>query len=100
MEAAHRTALAKGEVGIVEKKPAPTLNEFAENRFLPFVRSTFAAKIKTQKYYEYGVKSLLRFEKLAGARLDTITTETIAAYVATRKDRGIEISSINRELQV
>jgi len=30
MEAAHRTSLAKGEVGIREKKQAPTLSEFAE----------------------------------------------------------------------
>jgi integrase len=99
MEAAHRTALAKGEVGIREKKPVPTLKEFAERDFLPFVRSTFTAKPKTLKYYEYGVKSLLSFEALAVARLDAITTETIAAFVAARKDRGVEISSINRELQ-
>jgi hypothetical protein len=84
MEAAHRTALAKGEVGIRDKKPVPTLKDFAENDFLPFVRSTFSAKEKTLKYYEYGVKSLLAFEKLAGARLDAITTETIGAFIALR----------------
>jgi integrase len=99
MEAAHRTALAKGEVGIRDKKPVPTLKDFAEHDFLPFVRATFSAKVKTQKYYEYGVKSLLAFEKLAAARLDSITTETIGAYVAVRKGAGIQISSINRELQ-
>src|SRR5580693_3798035 len=81
MEAAHRTALAKGEVGIRDKKPVPTLKEFAEHDFLPFVRSAFTAKVKTQKYYEYGVKALLSFEKLAAARLDSITTETIGAFV-------------------
>jgi hypothetical protein len=47
MEAAHRTALAKGEVGIRERKTVPTLKDFAEHDFLPFVRSTFAAKLKT-----------------------------------------------------
>jgi len=99
MEAAHRTALAKGEVGIRERKVVPTLKEFAGRDFLPFVASTFSAKIKTQKYYEYGVKSLLSFEKLASARLDSITTETIAAFAAARKSAGLEISSINRELQ-
>ena len=30
MEAAHRTSLAKGEVGIRDKKPDATLKEFAE----------------------------------------------------------------------
>ncbi|HKE21882.1 MAG TPA: hypothetical protein VKB88_05790 [Bryobacteraceae bacterium] len=63
------------------------------------MRSTFSAKEKTLKYYEYGVKSLLASEKLAGARLDAITTETIGAFIATRNDAGEQIGSINRELQ-
>lgn len=99
MEAAHRTALAKGEVGIRDKKPVPTLKDFAEHDFLPFVRSTFTAKVQTMKYYEHGVKCLVSFEKLATARLDSITTETIASFVAARKGAGLEISTINRELQ-
>ncbi len=63
MEAAHRTSLAKGEVGIRDRKPVPTLKDFAEHYFLPFVQSTFTAKVKTQKYYEYGVKALLSFRE-------------------------------------
>jgi hypothetical protein len=35
MESAHRTSLAKGEVGIREKKPSPTLAEFIDKRFEP-----------------------------------------------------------------
>ena len=31
MEAAHRTALAKGERGIVERKPVPTFAEYLAN---------------------------------------------------------------------
>ena len=50
MEAAHKTSLAKGEVGIREKKPVPTLKQFAENDFLPYVDATFAAKPKTKEY--------------------------------------------------
>jgi integrase len=99
MEAAHRTSLAKGEVGIRDKKPVPTLKDFAEDDFLPFVRSTFSAKVQTMKYYEHGVKSLVSFEKLATARLDSVTTETIASFIAARKSVGLEISTINRELQ-
>jgi integrase len=86
-------------VGIRERKPVPTLKEFAEHDFLPFVRSTFTAKVKTQKYYEYGVKALLSFEKLANVRLDSITTEAVGAFVALRKGTNVQISSINRELQ-
>jgi len=40
IEAAYKTSLAKGEVGIREKKPAPTLQQFIEQDFLPFVRTT------------------------------------------------------------
>jgi integrase len=100
MEAAHKTALAKGEVGIRERKPIPTLKDFAGQDFLPYVRSTFAAKVKTKEYYEYGVKSLLRDAKLAGERLDAITSEKVAGYVAKRQDAGLQVASINRELQV
>jgi integrase len=99
MEATHKTSLAKGEVGIRDRKPTPTLREFAENEFLPFIRSTFAAKPKTLKYYAYGVKSLLAFEKIAGSRLTAITGETIGAFIARRRDSGLEVSSVNRELQ-
>jgi integrase len=100
MEAAHRTALAKGEVGIRERKPVPTLKQFAEDDFLPYVRSTFAAKPKTGAYYGYGVKSLLADEKLAGERLDAITSDKVAGYVAKRQEAGLQVASINRELQV
>src|ERR1700749_723335 len=41
MESAHRTSLARGEVGIREKKPSPTLAEFIENRFEPSVKARF-----------------------------------------------------------
>jgi len=99
MEATHKTSLAKGEVGIRDRRPTLTLREFAEGDFLPFARSTFAAKQKTLRYYEYGVKSLLAFDRLADARLDTITGETIGGFIATRRERGLEVSSINRELQ-
>ena len=99
MEAARKTSLAKGEVGIRERKPTPTLRQFAEDDFLPFVRSTFTAKIKTLKYYEYGVKSLLAFAKIADLKLDAITGETIGAFVAKRRGDDLEVSSINRELQ-
>lgn len=86
MEAAHKTALAKGELGIIERPPAPTLKKSAEDSFLPYVASTFSKQPKTKEYYEYGVKCLLGFEKIAAVRLDAITSETIGAYVASRQE--------------
>ena len=106
MEAAHKTSLAKGEVGIRDKKPIPTLRAFAENDFLPFVRSTFRQKPKTLLYYENGVKNLLNAERLANEKLEDITTDKIAEYVATRQSaqgkhgRLLQVATVNRELQV
>jgi integrase len=100
MEAAHRAALAKGEVGIRERKPIPVLRTFAEQDFLPYVRSTFAAKAKTKSYYENGVKNLIAHGTLGAERLDAITSEKVAGYVAKRQEAGLQVASINRELQV
>jgi integrase len=100
MEAAHKTSLAKGEVGLRDRIPIPSLREFAESDFLPFVRSTFAAKIKTKAFYEYGVKSLLGYDKLASEPIDSITSEKLAGYIARRQLAELQVASINRELQV
>ena len=100
MEAARRTGLAKGEVGIRDKEAVPTLAAFINADFLPFVRSTFAAKVKTKAYYENGIKQLGAFEKLANEPLDAITSEKIAGFVARRQADGLQVASINRELQV
>lgn len=41
MEAARKTQLAKGEVGIKDRPPVPTLRQFAENTFLPHIRAYY-----------------------------------------------------------
>jgi integrase len=98
MEAAHRTALAKGEVGIRDKKPVPTLKEFAEDKFLPFVRATKAEKPRTIAFYETTVKNLKSRGALATLRLDRITSEDLGEFVAGRQGAGMKVSTINREL--
>src|SRR5262244_526030 len=72
MEAARRTQILKGEVGIREKKPAMTLRKFAEDCFEPHVHSTFAAKFKTREYYLNSLKNLKAFSELADKPLDEI----------------------------
>jgi hypothetical protein len=47
MEAARRTQILKGEVGIRERKPTMTLRQFANTSFMANVKATFAAKPKT-----------------------------------------------------
>jgi hypothetical protein len=47
MEAARKTQLAKGEVGIRDRKPVPTLAQFLKNSFLPFIAVNKAEEPKT-----------------------------------------------------
>ncbi len=102
LEAAHRTALAKDEVGIEEYKAAPTLREFA-CRFERFIETECASKPQTIKFYKAKLRALLR-GKLASKRLDAIQEEEIQDYVEARRGaitrRGSVLSpaSVNREL--
>jgi hypothetical protein len=98
MEAAHRASLAKGEVGIREKKAAPTLGKFMEEDFLPFVRTTKAGKPNTVRFYDNSVASLTAYSKLSSTPLDQITAEQIAGFVAYRQSGKVQVATINRDL--
>ncbi len=87
-------------MGIREKKPVPTLGEFAQRKFLPWAWTTFAEKPKTWLWYRNGVRRVLDYSALADSSLDSIRGEQVAAYIAHRQARGLLVSSINRELQV
>ena len=99
MEATHKTSLAKGEVGIRERKPGTDASEkFLDDDFLLFVRSTKAAKPNTVRFYENSASNLKRYAKLAAMHLDQITSEHIAGFVAHRQAEEVEISTVNRDL--
>jgi hypothetical protein len=102
MESAHRTSLAKGEVGLRDKKAAPTLSEFIEGRFEPWARSRFQkSSPKTWgAYYRVGLSSIKGYKPLAGLRLDAVTSEIVANFAAHRQAAGMQISSVNSSLQV
>jgi hypothetical protein len=68
MQAAHKTSLAKGEVGLRDKKAIPTLGDFLERNFLPFVQTTKAAKPNTITFYRNSVANLRAYAKLASLR--------------------------------
>ncbi|HEY6291806.1 MAG TPA: site-specific integrase [Terriglobia bacterium] len=102
MEAAYKTALAKGEVGIAELKPTPTFSEFAK-QFRQSVETQCAAKPLTVGFYLSKLARLLEFTPLAQARLNVIDEAMIASYVQHRRavvnnDRPIAPASVNREL--
>lgn len=98
MEAAHRTSLAKGEVGIREKKPVPTLAEFSDSRVDKWVQASYSAA-KTSQWYQFGLKSMKSFKPLASAKLSDIDADLIARFKADRQAKGWEISSINSVLR-
>ncbi|MFN0164990.1 MAG: tyrosine-type recombinase/integrase [Bryobacteraceae bacterium] len=75
IEAAHRTRLAKGEVGLVEKDPAPTLGEF-QARFGEHVRSA-CRKPRTASFFEEKYRRLLTYPWLENARLSDIGGDLI-----------------------
>src|ERR1700751_1491244 len=78
MEAAHRTSLAKGEGGIREQKPVPTLEKFKAT-FVEWVRSTKDNE-RTQAFYRTCYEKLLDFKPLARANLDKIDEPLIEQF--------------------
>jgi integrase len=92
MEAAHRTSLAKGEVGIREKKPAPSLADFLKNDFVPFVRTRHATKPGTAEYYSDGAKMVGKCD-WASEPLDKISDQHAQHFAA--KYAALSASRIN-----
>src|ERR1700732_648448 len=101
MESAHRTSLAKGEVGIREKKPSPTLSQFIDLRFEPWAKATFEkTSPKTWfDYYRVGLRNIKGYKALANAKIDEISTETVMGFAAYRQAKGLQVSTVNSSLQ-
>ena len=102
MEAAHRTSLAKGEVGIREKKPVPTLKDFIDNRFEPWAKAQFEhSSPKTWAgWYRTNLRALSGFPALSDKKVDQITTEDATGFAAHRQAKNMQVSSINSSLRV
>jgi len=73
IEAAHKTALAKGEVGITDRKRVPTLAEFVP-RFTEAIETQCADKPATVSFYRDKIRCLMAFRRFASARLDRLTS--------------------------
>jgi integrase len=100
MEAAHRTSLAKGEVGIREKKAAPSLNDFLTRRFEPWAKARFEHNVpKTWLWYRTAMRAILKYKPLASAPLDKITSEKISAFGAHRQSLNMQVSSVNNSVR-
>ena len=101
MEAAHKTSLAKGEVGIRERKPAPTLADFCGKRFEPWIKTTVAQKTWLD-FYRVGLRAIVDYRPLGNLRVDEITSENVADFAAHRRAQktGLEVSTVNSSLRV
>jgi integrase len=99
MESAHRASLAKGEVGIREKKTAPTLADFISQRFEPWAKGSTSTKTWID-YYRPGIRTIQTFKPLANLRLNEITSEKAANFAVWRQSTGLQVSSVNSSLQV
>jgi len=97
MESAHRTRLAKAEVGIVAKPPVPMVADFSE-RFLTHVRDEMADRPATVYFYEQRTAALLKDKVLNQLPLDSITSEHISGYAGRMRKQGFKVATINRNL--
>jgi integrase len=83
IEAAYRTALAKGEVGIHERKKPPIFTA-AMDAFLAWSKAEHEAKPATHRRYEVSSVALLRH--FGSKALDKITAEYVEAFKVARSN--------------
>jgi hypothetical protein len=81
IERAFRTALAKGEVGITERKPIPGFHR-AMGEFLKWSKQEHVAHPRT--HARYGVSSVALLRYFGDAPLDKITPEEVERFKITR----------------
>jgi integrase len=96
IESAHRTALAKGEAGIFEKKKAPTLAGF-KGEIVAHWEVKHKAKPNTLSFYKEKLDRLLEFAPLASSPLDGIDEDLIERYVQHRR-KSVKPGTVNRQL--
>jgi site-specific recombinase XerD len=112
IERAFRTALAKGEVGITERKPVPGFRTSMDD-FLKWSAEEHAAHPRTHVRYKTSSAALLRF--FGDTPLDKITPEEVERFKTVRagefktvrgKEKGVRVktkkrihpATVNREL--
>jgi integrase len=96
MEAAHKTSLAKGEVGIIQRDPTPTLKLFSE-RFMQAINVRCAEKPRTIEFYQEKLNRLLECSEIANSALDSIDEALIERYVQERR-KTVAPATVNRQL--
>src|SRR5262249_19016075 len=94
LEAAWRTQIARGEVGLGK---APTISEFSD-RFLSYL--SVRMKPSSLEFYEQGWTHVMKFEPLTKARLDDRNlAEIVERFTKDRRDAGLAVVSVNNILR-
>jgi len=101
MESAHRTSLAKGEVGIRAKKVIPTLGAFCKNRVEPWAKSSFETTTPNSWFwFRTNIKVICADKQLASLPLNEVNNETLSHFEARRLEQGKRTSYVNSTLRV
>ena len=101
IESAHRTALAKGEAGLRERKPVPTLAAFLTDRLMPWAEAEFSASTPNSRdWYRNEARVLAAYKPLASVPLDAITGAIVSDFSAWRLNQGRQISTVNSSIRV
>jgi integrase len=102
IESAHRTSLAKGEVGLRDKKPVLSLAKFIDERFEPWAKATFGkSSPKTWlDWYRVGLRAIKGYKPLADSMLNEINGEMVAEFAFHRQAKGLQVSTVNSSLRV
>jgi site-specific recombinase XerD len=98
IEAAWRTQLATGEVGLQDHTAhAPTFKEFSEQRFSSYLPGK--VKPRTVVFYTDAVNSLNSFAPLASARIHAIDPDLVERYIQHARKNKLMAGSINNHLR-
>ena len=103
MEAARKTDLARGEVGLEKRKPVPEFRNFVEQEFLPWFKATHQEHPRTHRRHHVSTQPLLRF--FTGWQLTEIDAGSVEQYKQSRitqtsavTGRKLRPATVNREL--
>jgi len=91
-----RKQIVMGNLGILDRGPAPELKEFIEKYFMPYVGLRHAKKQNTLDYYKFGAAKLAS-SKIGALRLDEISDKDVAAYADEHRD--MSAAGINQGLR-
>jgi integrase len=101
MEAAHRVSLAKGEVGIRERKVIPSLGAFCKDRLKPWAKSTFeTATPNSWNWFRTNVGVICGDKELSALPLNEVNNESLARFASRQLANGKRISYVNSTLRV